>query len=74
MMNDRHPDRQVPSPAGLCERCAHVQVILSSKGSRFYLCRMSSIDPRFPRYPAIPVLQCDGFAPTPSGDERQCYD
>ena len=74
MMNDRHPDRQVPVPAGLCERCAHVQIVSSSKGSRFYLCRMSAIDPRFPRYPAIPVLQCDGFAPAPSGDERQCYD
>jgi len=33
------------------------------KGSRFYLCTLSDVDPRFPKYPRIPVLQCIGHAP-----------
>jgi hypothetical protein len=64
MMNDRRPDEQAQrGSAGLCERCAHVQIVTSAKGSRFYLCRMSLTDSRFPRYPALPVLACDGFSP-----------
>ena len=64
MMNDRAGDGQVRrSAAGLCERCAHVQIVTSAKGSRFYLCRLSAVDPRFPRYPPIPVIQCAGFTP-----------
>jgi hypothetical protein len=64
MMNDRRPDGQVQQPpAGLCDRCVHVQIVTSAKGSRFYLCRLSFTDPRFPRYPPLPVLTCSGFSP-----------
>jgi hypothetical protein len=62
MMNDSRGPEQ-PGPAGLCPVCANVSVITSSKGSRFYLCRLSAIDPRFPKYPPIPVLSCTGFTP-----------
>jgi hypothetical protein len=41
----------------------HLQLVESARGSTFYLCRLSSIDPRFPRYPPIPVLACAGFQP-----------
>jgi hypothetical protein len=27
----------------------------------FYLCRLSSTDARFPRYPALPVVSCQGY-------------
>ena len=47
--------------------CRHVQVVTSARGSRFYLCRLSFSDPRFPRYPPIPVLQCGGYQPAPEG-------
>lgn len=60
-MNDRPPQRQVSSPAGLCGGCRHVQLVQSARGSTFYLCRLSVSDPRFPRYPPIPVLTCAGF-------------
>ena len=50
-------------PAGLCGTCANVRVVESGKGSRFYLCRLSSVDPGFPKYPGIPVLRCRGYAP-----------
>ena len=63
MMNDRPPDGQARlGPAGLCEQCAHVQRVPSARGSVFYLCRMSQLDPGFPRYPRLPVLSCRGFA------------
>lgn len=57
-----------PEPAvGLCAGCAHVRVVRSGKGSTFYLCELSRVDPAFPRYPRLPVLRCRGFTPTPAG-------
>ncbi len=50
-------DRQ----AGLCARCRHVRIIRSSKGSVFYMCRRAANDPRFLRYPPLPVSVCEGF-------------
>jgi len=50
-------------PAGLCESCANVRVVETRKGSRFYLCTLSEVDPRFPKYPGIPVLRCAGYVP-----------
>lgn len=50
-------------PAGLCESCRNVKVVETRKGSRFYLCTLSDVDARFPKYPRIPVLQCIGYAP-----------
>ena len=55
-------------PAGLCESCRNVKVVETRKGSRFYLCTLSEVDPRFPKYPRIPVLQCIGYAPAPRDD------
>jgi hypothetical protein len=60
MMNDT---RRCEQDAGLCNRCQHVQIVTSHRGSRFYLCRLSATDPRFPKYPALPVLVCSGFLP-----------
>ena len=49
--------------AGLCDRCAHARRIETRAGSRFILCELSRTDPRFPRYPQLPVLACAGFEP-----------
>ena len=46
---------------GLCAVCTHVRVVVSGKGSRFYLCRLSEVDSRFAKYPRLPMLQCAGF-------------
>jgi len=48
---------------GLCGSCVHAQVITSARGSTFSLCRLSFVDPRFAKYPALPVLQCAGYSP-----------
>ena len=52
-----------PSDArvGLCASCVHAHVVQSSKGSTFYMCRLSETDPRFRKYPALPVLACTGY-------------
>lgn len=51
------PDHRV----GLCSVCRHRRVVANRRGSRFYLCEKSKDDPRFPRYPPLPVLRCAGF-------------
>jgi hypothetical protein len=51
--------------AGLCGSCVHARVVTSSRGSIFRLCQRSLADPRFPRYPVLPVLACAGYEPEP---------
>lgn len=48
---------------GLCGDCVHARVVESRRGSRFYLCGLSAVDPRFPKYPRLPVLRCGGYRP-----------
>ncbi len=59
-----------PDP-GLCGNCAHARVVRTRKGGRFFLCLLSRVDPRFRRYPQLPVLECSGFrAGAPEVDVR----
>jgi len=53
--------REEQERVGLCARCRHAQRVRSGKGSVFFLCRMSQVDPRFPKYPNLPVRACAGF-------------
>lgn len=46
---------------GLCADCQFAQQIRSSKGSTFLLCGLSKTDPRFSKYPRLPVLTCSGY-------------
>ncbi len=48
---------------GLCDECRHQRLVPNTRGSVFSLCERSRTDPRFPRYPPIPVLSCPGFEP-----------
>lgn len=50
----------------LCERCQHLRPILSGKGSRFLLCTLAQVDPRFPKYPPQPVRSCEGYVEHPA--------
>ena len=45
----------------LCETCARMRQIVTPKGSRFLLCRLSQINPDYPKYPPQPVVRCDGY-------------
>ena len=51
------PDR--PS-AGLCDSCVHQQLVHTTRGSTFSLCRRSKTEPAFAKYPRLPVLRCPG--------------
>lgn len=50
---------------GLCGDCIHARVVENRRGSRFYLCGLSVVDPAFPRYPPLPVLSCAGYDRAP---------
>jgi hypothetical protein len=47
--------------AGLCLTCAHARRQRTTRGSEFWRCLRAEDDPRFPRYPALPVLACPGY-------------
>jgi hypothetical protein len=57
----------VPS---LCETCALMREVVTHKGSRFRLCRLSQTDPAFPKYPPQPVVRCDGYKARETGEEE----
>jgi hypothetical protein len=50
-----------PPNAGLCGDCTHARRIESERGSVFVLCQLALTDSRFPKYPRLPVLTCDGY-------------
>ena len=52
---------------GLCSVCAHSRVTGNRRGSIFWLCRLSTHDARFRRYPRLPVARCPGFEPATAG-------
>ena|SRR5882672_2089707 len=47
---------------GLCGDCVNARRIESDRGSVFILCELSFRDPRFAKYPRLPVLSCSGYA------------
>lgn len=52
---------RAPAPAnGLCDSCAHQQLVPNTRGSVFSLCLRSRTDSRYPRYPRVPVARCPG--------------
>jgi hypothetical protein len=60
----------LPTSPGLCATCVHLQ-LLASRRSAFVRCGLAASDPRFVRYPPLPVLRCpgherDGTAPQPT--------
>ncbi len=50
---------------GLCAQCRYGKVVRSARGATFYLCRLSFVDPRFARYPTLPVTACTGHVLQP---------
>jgi hypothetical protein len=50
-------------PRGLCDSCAHQQLVPNTRGSVFSLCLRSRSQPEYPRYPRLPVLACRGHEP-----------
>lgn len=57
-----------PPNAGLCDSCAHQQLVPNTRGSVFSLCRRSQSDDSYPRYPRLPVSECLGHETLPMID------
>lgn len=56
----------MPDPRlGLCSDCIHMREVRSDRGATFHRCALSDTDPRFPKYPRLPVLSCSGHQPVP---------
>lgn len=55
------PPRRAHLDAGLCSTCRHRRMVGNLRGSLFSLCRRSETDARYPRYPRLPVVCCDGY-------------
>ena len=51
----------LPVPAGLCAECRHARTVRSDRGAVFIQCGKSFGDPRFPKYPRLPVRACAGY-------------
>jgi len=64
------PDCPIAPANGLCDGCAHQQLVPNTRGSVFSLCLRSRTDKRFPRYPPVPVAACAGFEPRSRGENR----
>lgn len=54
--------------AGLCDTCQHARKIVSGKGSVFLMCERSKTDPRFRKYPPLPVMRCPGYEAATGAD------
>ncbi|HYF27851.1 MAG TPA: hypothetical protein VD931_19060 [Baekduia sp.] len=46
---------------GLCDHCVHQFLVHTTRGSTFSRCDLHKVDPRFRKYPPVPVLRCPGF-------------
>lgn len=53
----------VVTDGGLCDACRHCKIIASTRGSVFRLCLLHEVDPRYAKYPRIPVVSCPGYEP-----------
>ncbi len=50
-----------PQAVGLCSTCEQSRRVASSKGSVFWMCAKATTDPRYLKYPPLPVRHCPGF-------------
>lgn len=55
----RAGDRRSPLDLSLCPSCVHVRFVDTAR-SRFLMCELSRVEPRYPKYPPQPILACPG--------------
>ena len=56
------PDVDERERVGLCFTCRHARRVQTPR-SVFWMCQLAAVDPRFDKYPRLPVLACDGYEP-----------
>jgi hypothetical protein len=55
---------------GLCKTCSFARITGNRRGSIFYFCDYSNLDPTFEKYPRLPVLTCSGYQKTSDDKQR----
>lgn len=63
METDSRPNGAPVNRVGLCADCLHARRITNRRGAVFLLCARAAADPRFRRYPSLPLLRCPGHQP-----------
>ena len=70
-----------PNPVGLCATCRWMSTVTTRRSSVFYRCARAEVDPRFVRYPPLPVLACPGYEfsnpldhPSPAEPQRDGHE
>ena len=58
---------------GLCTDCRHAKVLRNDRGSTFYFCSLAEKDPKFRRFPPLPVRQCPGYDKKMDGTRGQGF-
>lgn len=48
---------------GLCDTCQNAKLIRNTRGSVFLMCELSKTDDGYPKYPPVPIVQCQGYRP-----------
>ena len=66
----REPVGEGRDGSGLCASCLHTRLQRNARGSTFRRCARADGDPRFVRYPPLPVLRCAGHE-TGAGRQRE---
>ncbi len=61
-MMDDEAKREQARRWGLCASCAHARPITSDRGAAFVQCGLAKTDPRFRKYPQVPVVACGGYS------------
>ena len=55
---------------GLCSACRHARRVPTPRAV-FWMCRLAASDPRFERYPRLPVIRCAGHEPGEPSEEAE---
>jgi hypothetical protein len=66
MAREAQPVEKSDIEAGLCSCCLHDMLTRSAKGAVFHRCGLAARDPRFPKYPRLPVHSCPGWQARPA--------
>lgn len=61
------PERPDREAVGLCFDCQHARRVAGAR-STFFMCERARTDPRYPRYPPLPVRRCPGYEQKPAPD------
>jgi hypothetical protein len=65
-----NPAKKIPERVGLCSTCRHSEQV-PGRAAIYYLCALSRTDPRFPKYPKLPVITCSGYEPKSESKEER---